>query len=149
MSNINSNKGFTGDLFFLSNYYMCSVRYEGIVYPSSEHAFAAVKTLDNSLRLFISEQPTPGAAKRAGRGVKLRPSWDNIRIRIMRDILRCKFEQNPHLKEKLLNTFPDYLEETNTWNDTFWGVCNGVGDNNLGNLLMELRAEWLENDGHL
>lgn len=142
-------RAFIGDLFFLSNYYICNVRYEGIVYPSSEHAFAAAKTLDNTLRLFISEQTTPGAAKRAGRGVKLRPGWDNIRVRVMRDILRCKFEQNPHLKEKLLNTFPDYLEETNSWNDTFWGVCNGVGENNLGNLLMELRAEWLENDGHL
>lgn len=142
-------RAFIGDLFFLSNYYMCSVKYEGIVYPSSEHAFAAAKTLDVPSRKRISTLLSPGMAKRAGRALKLRPRWDEIRVEIMRNILRCKFEQNLHLKEKLLNTFPDYLEETNDWNDTFWGVCNGVGENNLGNLLMELRAEWLENDGHL
>ena len=142
-------QGFTGNLFFLSNYYMCKVKYEGVVYPSSEHAFAAVKTTDPVIRVWISTMETPGQAKRAGRKLDLRQYWDEIRIRVMKDILRCKFEQNLDLKEKLLNTFPDYLEETNTWNDTFWGVCNGIGENNLGNLLMELRAEWLENDGNL
>lgn len=136
------NKGFREELFYLSNYYSCKVNYEGIVYPSSEHAFAAAKTLDIEKRRYISQLATPGLAKRAGRQVELRPRWDYIRIDIMRDILRCKFEQNTDLKRKLLDTKDMYLEETNTWNDTFWGVCNGIGYNNLGKLLMQLRAEW-------
>ncbi len=32
-------------------------------------------------------------------------------------------------------------EETNTWHDTYWGVCNGVGKNMLGIQLMRVRAE--------
>ena len=59
----------------------------------------------------------------------------------MEQILWAKFEQNPGLKEKLINTGDAYLEETNTWNDTFWGVCKGKGQNNLGKILMKIRAE--------
>jgi predicted NAD-dependent protein-ADP-ribosyltransferase YbiA (DUF1768 family) len=28
-----------------------------------------------------------------------------------------------------------------TWGDRFWGVCNGVGENMLGKLLMQVREE--------
>jgi predicted NAD-dependent protein-ADP-ribosyltransferase YbiA (DUF1768 family) len=38
-------------------------------------------------------------------------------------------------------TGDEELVEGNWWNDTFWGVCNGVGENNLGKLLMKIRAE--------
>ena len=31
--------------------------------------------------------------------------------------------------------------EGNTWNDTFWGVCNGQGQNWLGKILMLVRSE--------
>lgn len=31
--------------------------------------------------------------------------------------------------------------EGNTWGDKFWGVCDGEGENHLGKLLMEVRAE--------
>lgn len=31
------------------------------------------------------------------------------------------------------------LIEGNNWGDTFWGVCNGRGENMLGKLLMEIR----------
>jgi hypothetical protein len=32
-------KGFLGEYSFLSNFYLCPVYYEGLVYPSSENAF--------------------------------------------------------------------------------------------------------------
>ena len=35
-------------------------------------------------------------------------------------------------------------EETNHWNDTYWGVCNGVGQNMLGRMLMFIRDNLLE-----
>jgi predicted NAD-dependent protein-ADP-ribosyltransferase YbiA (DUF1768 family) len=31
------------------------------------------------------------------------------------------------------------LIEGNWWGDTYWGVCNGVGENHLGKLLMKIR----------
>ena len=59
----------------------------------------------------------------------------------MHDIVYAKFSQNPILRQKLINTQDMILIENNTWNDTFWGVCNGVGENHLGKILMEVREE--------
>lgn len=33
------------------------------------------------------------------------------------------------------------LIEGNTWGDRIWGVCDGVGENRLGKILMRVRAE--------
>jgi hypothetical protein len=49
--------------------------------------------------------------------------------------------QNAALNTLLQETQNKYLEETNHWNDTFWGVCNGIGENRLGKILMEIRKE--------
>ena len=40
----------------------------------------------------------------------------------------------------LMDTGDAELIEGNNWNDTFWGVCNNAGENNLGKLLMKIRA---------
>ena len=56
------------------------------------------------------------------------------------DILKIKYS-NEELKQKLLATQNLYLEETNTWGDTFWGVCNGKGYNMLGHLTMAIRDD--------
>ena len=37
---------FQGKYRFLSNFYPCDIVYEGIQYPSTEHAYQAAKTLD-------------------------------------------------------------------------------------------------------
>jgi predicted NAD-dependent protein-ADP-ribosyltransferase YbiA (DUF1768 family) len=58
----------------------------------------------------------------------------------MADLVRQKFQQ-PQLCAALLATGDEYLEETNWWKDTFWGVCNGEGLNKLGNILMMVREE--------
>jgi hypothetical protein len=58
----------------------------------------------------------------------------------MLDILRIKF-QNPRMRDALIGTNGVKLIEENEWNDTFWGVCNGRGQNHLGKLLMQVRSE--------
>jgi len=60
---------FNGKYEFLSNFYYSPVTYEGITYPTVEHAFQAAKTFDVTERRRISEMKTPGMAKRAGRRV--------------------------------------------------------------------------------
>lgn len=135
---------------WLSNFHPCVVEYKGKKYPSSEHAYMAQKTLDPELAERIRLAPLPRDAKRIGRSVELRPGWDEMRIQVMLDVVRCKFHQNPDLREKLLATGSAELVEGNTWNDTFWGVCHGVGENNLGKILMLVRDElraWEECNG--
>jgi len=57
----------------------------------------------------------------------------------MADIVYQKFLQNPELRDKLLATNDAYLVEGNNWKDTYWGICNGVGENWLGRILMIVR----------
>ena len=58
----------------------------------------------------------------------------------MLDILRIKFA-DPGLAKLLAETGEQELVEYNPWHDTYWGVCDGVGQNKLGKLLMKVRGE--------
>lgn len=132
---------FRGEFDFLSNFHPADVLYEGINYPTSEHAYMAAKTLIINQRYHIASLETPKSAKQYGRQVSLRPNWDNIKFDIMKEIVKLKFTQNPKLRDKLLATKDAILEESNWWGDTYWGTCNGKGENNLGKILMQLRDE--------
>ena len=133
---------FYNDFEFLSNFYFCEVEYEGITWPTSEHAYQAMKTFDHNQRLNLAEMTLPGDAKAYGRSVRMRVDWDDVKLDIMEDIVRCKFEQNPELKAMLLVTAGVDIEEGNTWGDVFWGTVDGVGENHLGKILMKLREEF-------
>jgi len=82
---------------------------------------------------------TPGQAKRRGRTVPMRPKWESVKVETMRGLLAQKFSQGTELGNRLAALGGAIVEE-NSWGDTFWGVCNGVGENWLGRLLMEQRA---------
>ena len=56
-------------------------------------------------------------------------------------IVKAKFTQNKDFADQLVSTGDRYLEETNTWYDTTWGVCDGTGLNWLGKILMQVRDE--------
>ena len=131
---------FRGKFHWLSNFYSCSVHYEGLTFSNSEAAFQAAKSLDMKERVKFVDLAA-GQSKRLGRRVELRPDWEDMKIDIMRQVLKSKFTQNPELGEKLIATGDAELIEGNNWNDRFWGVCRGVGQNHLGKLLMEVRAE--------
>lgn len=131
---------FSGVHRFLSNFHQCVVVLDGIKYPSVEHAYQAAKTLDLLIRNEILLCPTPAAAKRMGKLFAIRPDWDQVKLGIMEDLLKQKFEHQ-NLKLALLATEDQEIIEGNYWNDTFWGVCKGKGANHLGRLLMKVREE--------
>lgn len=131
-------KGFTGEHRFLSNFYPCIVKYDGVEYPTAEHAYQAAKTDLPFFKRAIKEAPTPGEAKKIGRKAPLRKDWEGIREKVMFEIILDKFSREP-LRSLLWDTGLSYLEETNSWGDTFWGVCEEVGKNRLGFLLMRVR----------
>lgn len=136
--------GFFKEYRFLSNFWSCTIEYEGMFFPSTEAAYQAAKSLDPEVRakfLGLSFRES----KELGRKIECRKDWDTVRIPVMRMILRKKFK-NADLRKKLLDTGDAYLEETNSWNDCFWGVCKGVGENHLGKLLMEIREEIKEEE---
>lgn len=127
---------FRGAYAFLSNFYTAPVELDGILYPSVENAYQAAKTLDD--RTFYLTC-SPVEAKR--RQDKLRPGWDEIKLRIMDDLLRQKFATDSLLARKLINTEDADIIHDNYWRDTFWGVYQGQGTNYLGRLLMRIRKD--------
>ena len=135
---------FSGKYKFLSNYYYVLIKYDGLTYPSTEHAFQASKTLDINERIYMSLMESFSEVKRYGNKLSLRDDWETIKLNVMEEILRIKFlNTSNELKEKLLNTGEAILIEGNTWGDKYWGVCNGEGENHLGKLLMKIRSEIL------
>jgi ribA/ribD-fused uncharacterized protein len=135
---------FVGGWDFMSNFYKCPVLYQGIEFPTAEHAYQAAKNPDT-----MAEFPmelTPGQAKRLGQLVDLRPGWDEgVKLEVMEEILRAKF-QVPKLRARLIDTGGRMLVEGNNHGDDYWGmVIKGgryMGENHLGKLLMKLREEY-------
>lgn len=125
---------------FLSNMARVWVDFEERSYFSVEHAYQAAKTLDLRQRQALFSEPSPYQAKRIGSGLVVRQDWHQIKLRVMEDLLRQKFNTEP-FKLKLKCTGDAYIEETNHWGDTYWGVCKGKGDNHLGELIMKIREE--------
>lgn len=136
-------KEFKGKYADFSNFAKCQVEYEGIIYPSSEHAYMSAKNDAKAWKEFCANPDnTPGTVKKRGKKVLLRPDWEEVKVSIMEEILRKKFSI-PHFKELLLSTGTQEIQEGNYWGDREWGVClkTGKGKNLLGKLLMKIREE--------
>jgi ribA/ribD-fused uncharacterized protein len=131
---------FRAEFGFLSNFHEASIWVDGERYPSVEHAYQAAKASNDDVRRIIREARSPGEAKKLGRAVSLPADWDAGKVEVMRRLVRLKFE-NPLLRAMLLATEDVPLVEANSWNDRFWGVCKGTGQNWLGKILMEVRDE--------
>lgn len=133
--------------FEFSNFQPARVRCDlGVLYPTVEHAFQAMKSLDKGERERIAALPTPGKAKRAGRQVTLRRDWEEVKQTVMRFLLRQKFARGTQHAERLLATGDADIVEWNRWHDRTWGRCvcercGGAGENLLGEALMRVRAE--------
>ena len=134
-------KGFQGKYRFLSNFWSVSISFDGEIYPTVEHAYQAAKTLDQQWRMRIRQAGKPGDAKKIGGKVPIRSDWEEIKLKVMRNLVWQKFNENVPLKEALLATGDAKLIEGNQWGDTFWGIYRGRGLNHLGRILMNVRKE--------
>ncbi len=128
--------GFEGPYRFLSNFY------EGGPGLTGEHYFQAAKAATPDQHDWVLAAETPGQAKYRGRSVQMREDWEEVKIDVMTDVVRTKF-QDPTLRQWLDATGDFELVEGNNWGDTFWGVDNqtGEGENHLGKILMQIREE--------
>ncbi len=132
---------FQGEYRFLSNFWPAEIEFEGIRYPSVEHAYQAAKSLNTEDRRRIAAISDPAEAKRAGRALSLRPDWETAKFEVMEVCVRAKFMTHPDLRAKLLATGNAELVEGNAWGDRVWGVYEGQGENRLGKILMRVREE--------
>tara|TARA_R110000851_G_C12750454_1_gene531931 strand:- start:55 stop:489 length:435 start_codon:yes stop_codon:yes gene_type:complete len=135
---------FQNELRWLSNFHPANIKVGDIVFPTVEHAFVAAKTENpfspTDLEWFTGL--SAGKVKRLGRQLELRPDWDKIKRSVMLDLTKIKYsEANPELRDLLLGTGNQEIIEGNDWGDVFWGVCDGVGCNWLGHIIMGVRKE--------
>ena len=131
----------------LSNFYRRAILFEGVVYPTAEHAYQAGKPRKAEVRSWLMAAPSAALLAMAAEGLDCRDisrDWSSNRFKRMRDVLRAKFTQNRDLTHLLLSTGNSRLVETpktQTPVNRIWGEVNGAGANMLGKLLMEIRDE--------
>ncbi|MDO8803689.1 MAG: NADAR family protein [Elusimicrobiota bacterium] len=124
---------------FLSNFCLSPFEAEGLIWPTVEHFFQAMKTEDRQIQAVLAGLPTPLEAKKMGRQVQLRGDWAQVKYKVMLEALRQKFRQNPDLAAKLLATGDEELHEDSP-HDKIWGWRDN-GQDLLGKCLMRVRGE--------
>ncbi|MBC7982164.1 NADAR family protein [Candidatus Parcubacteria bacterium] len=134
---------YENEFYCLSNFSSFMVEENRIVYMTSEHLYHCKKfTNENIIKEIIESRSAHDTQKIAIKNIKeVRPDWNDVRIKVMKDILVLKVNQHPYVKKKLLDTGNREIIE-NSWKDDFWGWGeNKNGQNMLGKLWMEVRSE--------
>lgn len=165
---------FRQEFSYLSNFNVLKnkIHYFGYDYISVEAGYMAQKCDDVAWKQYCSTISPHGNAqsemKKAAYKVDLVKGFRDKQLKIMLDLLRLKFRNNPELANKLVATYPRMIMEGNVWNDRYCGAtipkqkhCHlsdsgeleklyeefpqyfYVGQNYLGRLLMKVRDELL------
>lgn len=124
----------------------------GLNIKSSEALYQATKFSDApdiQLKILIESNPFKSKMISRENNNKIRKDWDNIKVKIMRFCLQAKLAQHYETFGKALKeSYPKTIVEYSP-TDSFWGAAQKdnrlVGVNALGRLLMELRADMIEN----
>lgn len=144
------------EFYVLSNFSAFCIRWRGANHFTSEHAYhwARFDLPEGRGALLQDCVQRSASAHQAFKFAqenksKQRPDWDAIKVDTMREILRAKVDQHDYVRKKLLETGDRELVE-NSWRDAFWGWGpNRDGQNMLGKLWMEVRAELKYPCGHV
>lgn len=127
-------------------------------FPTVEHYYQAMKAKefkDDEIYDKIVKAKTAKAAKALGKKVKefVKEVWDAKRDEVMATGVRAKFVQHPELSKKLQETEDRMIGLANA-REKYWGIGTSetsekskhpekwAGQNKLGKLLMDLRAEF-------
>ena len=134
---------FRGEFSWLSNFFPIKIEYDGLVYPSVEHAYQAGKLInieDRKLFLVMSA----GQAKRLWRNYQSYNLTEEFRLNLMYQLLSIKFNQEP-FKSLLIATNNCNIIEGNYWGRHVFGYClkTNQGKNHLGQMIMNIREKLL------
>ncbi|TSC54674.1 MAG: hypothetical protein LiPW30_140 [Parcubacteria group bacterium LiPW_30] len=132
------------EFYVFSNYSSFMLEWKGKLYPTSEHAYHSEKFEDEELKEQIRNTRSAHDSQKLANANKdkQRKDWNEVKLDVMKDILRAKVIQHPYVKKKLLESGDKELIE-DSWRDDFWGWGpNKDGENHLGKLWMEVREEF-------
>lgn len=134
------------EFYVFDNFSAFQVEYNGIIFPTSEHAYQSMQFIKTSKEIFEkikNSKSAHDAQKMAFENKdKADPEWDKKKKEIMKSILRSKINQHPYVLKKLLQTGDRKIIE-DSWRDPIWGWGEAkCGQNLLGQIWMELREEY-------
>ena len=133
------------EFYVFSNFSSFKLDWKGYDWMTSEHAYHSEKfeAHPDIIKGLKEARSAHDAMKLAyANRDKYRKDWDDIKLKVMKDIIRAKVEQHPYVKKKLLESGDKELIE-NSWRDSYWGWGpDKDGENHLGKLWMEVRAEY-------
>ena len=142
----------------LSNHHPSPFEIDGVTYSGVEQFYfaqMATKCHDEKVLAAVMDTSDPALQKDASKQIRKKTTyftaWLGLRIPTMKEGVRQKFLQNPHLADFLKQTGDSTLAEAAP-NDSFWGIGLGMsnnkrsdntkwGHNNLGLVLEQIRAE--------
>jgi ribA/ribD-fused uncharacterized protein len=130
--------------------------YKGYTYPTVEHAFHSQKIdpkdpKEKEYKEYLSNPDLkPNEAKMYGgktsykkNNFTFRDDWDEIKLKVMKEITEAYYSENPEMKQKLIDTKDAELLHMGFRIDPYWGFKkDGSGENNHGKILMELRGKY-------
>lgn len=128
---------------YLSNFSPHSLEIDGVLWPTVEHFFQAMKFPHQPQQQERIRQAEDASAAKgvAWKHATIRADWREVREQMMLTALRAKFSQHPELREQLLATGTEPLIESNP-RDEYWGDGeDGTGQNRAGQLLAQVREE--------
>lgn len=131
------------EFYVFSNFSSFRLLWRGYDWMTSEHAYHSEKFDDPAILGALRQSRSAHDAMKVAYAHKhkYRADWDEIKLGVMREILRAKVEQHPYVKKKLLESRGKELIE-NSWRDDYWGWGpNKNGANHLGRLWMEVRDD--------
>ena len=133
---------FSGNNRWLSNFWLTPIVMGDYVFPSTENAYQAAKYPRAQRQQFTN--CSPAMAKKLGGKIELPTDWDGRKLAVMVKALNQKFRVGNFLALQLVATGDRKIVEGNDWGDTYWGVCEGKGYNNLGRILMDIRQNLID-----
>lgn len=131
------------EYYIFDNFSSFQVKYDGYLWPTSEHAFQAKQFKEFAPEVYkqIKEARSAHDAQKIAfeNKSKSNSDWEKTKEFVMKEILICKVEQHPYVLKKLIESGNREIIE-DSWRDNEWGWGeNKNGDNKLGKLWMEIR----------
>jgi ribA/ribD-fused uncharacterized protein len=108
---------------------------DDVAYPTAEHYFQCQKTFIQEERDQILSKNCALNAWAVGNKVKLRPDWESIKVRVMYEGNKARFEQNSDITKSLCSTTGRISMNGST---PFWNKWNGL-------IMERIRAELRNN----
>ena len=127
----------------LSNFSKHPFTWDGIWFPTAEHAFQAAKFAGMPQAETIRRIRGAKDAARMGRDCRslVRKDWDEVKDDVMAQILAAKFAAHPPLRDLIVATGTESIEFASPM-DAHWGTGrDGLGLNRMGRLLEALRTQ--------